>query len=79
MLFMGGRLMAEVVAIVEGQTEQTFVRDQLAEYLGYRGIAIWAVLPGKSRRQGGVKEWDVASADIIRTLRTRVRSRIIQV
>jgi len=60
--------MNEVVAIVEGQTEQTFVRDQLAAHLGGRGTAIWAVLPGRTRKQGGVKEWDVAKADIIRTL-----------
>lgn len=61
--------MSDVVAIVEGQTEQTFVRDQLAAHLGARGIAIWAVLPGKSRRSGGVKKWDSARGDIIRTLK----------
>jgi len=60
--------MSEVVAIVEGQTEQTFVRDQLAAHLGSRGTTIWAVLPGRTRRQGGVKEWPIARADIIRTL-----------
>jgi hypothetical protein len=63
--------MVEVVAIVEGPTEQTFVRNQLAAHLGYRDISMWAVLPGKSRRCGGVKEWDVASADIIRTLKEK--------
>lgn len=61
--------MSEVVAIVEGQTEQTFVRDQLAAHLGLRGTIIWAVLPGRTRKQGGVKEWDVTRADIIRTLK----------
>ena len=61
--------MNEVVAIVEGETEQAFVRDQLAEHLGARGIVIWAVLPGRTRRQGGIKEWTVAKQDIIRSLR----------
>lgn len=61
--------MAEVVAIVEGRTEQTFVRHQLAEHLGYRGITIWPVLPGKARRQGGVRRWPSARNDILRTLK----------
>lgn len=61
--------MNEVVAIVEGQTEQTFVRYQLAAHLIYHGITMWPVLPGKSRNQGGVKEWTVASQDIMRTLK----------
>ena len=61
--------MNEVVAIVEGQTEQTFVRRQLAAHLVYHGITIWPVLPGKSRNQGGVKKWTVASKDIMRTLK----------
>ena len=61
--------MSEIVAIVEGQTEQTFVRDQLAEHLGARGAAIWAVLSGKSRRHGGVRKWASARGDILRTLK----------
>jgi hypothetical protein len=56
--------MSEIVAIVEGETEQTFVRDQLAEILGARGVAIWAVLPGRGRRHGGVKDWSSARQDI---------------
>lgn len=69
MLFVGDLLMIEVVAIVEGQTEQTFVRNQLAKHLIYHGITIWPVLPGKSRNQWGVRKWDAASQDIIRTLK----------
>lgn len=63
--------MSEIVAIVEGQTEQTFVRDQLAGRLGLHGIAIWAVLPGKTRQSGGVRNWQSARRDIIRTLKER--------
>ena len=61
--------MNEVVAIVEGETEQTFVRELLAAHLAMHGTTIWAVLPGRRRRQGGVKKWVVAKADIVRTLR----------
>jgi hypothetical protein len=32
--------MNDVVAIVEGETEQTFVRDLLAAHLGSRGVNI---------------------------------------
>jgi hypothetical protein len=62
---------SEVVAIVEGQTEQAFVNNQLRLHLNQRGLDIWPVLPGRSRRRGGVKEWDVARDDIIRTLNER--------
>ena len=61
--------MNELVAIVEGETEQTFVRDQLASYLALHGTAVWAVLPGRNRKRGGVKKWEVARQDIVRTLK----------
>jgi len=61
--------MSEIVAIVEGETEQTFVRGQLAAHLGSRGITIWAVLSGKAHRHGGVRKWEGARADILRSLR----------
>lgn len=61
--------MNELVVIVEGETEQTFVRDQLAAHLAIHGTTAWAVLPGRQRRHGGVKKWEVARQDIVRTLR----------
>jgi len=61
--------MSEIVAIVEGPTEQTFVRGVLAAHLGRWGVSIWAVLSGKSRRQGGVRKWESARRDIERTLK----------
>lgn len=61
--------MNELVAIVEGETEQTFVRDQLAGYLALHGTSIWAVLPGRNRKRGGVKKWEVARQDVVRTLK----------
>jgi len=66
---------SEVVAIVEGQTEQTFIRDHLAAHLGARGIAIWARLPGRVVRRGGVRAWQSVRGDILRTLKER-RGRI---
>jgi len=61
----------ELVVIVEGETEQTFVRDQLAAHLALHGTTAWAVLPGRHRRHGGVKKWEIARQDIIRTLKER--------
>jgi hypothetical protein len=46
----------ELVVIVEGETEQTFVRDQLAGHLAVHNTSAWAVLPEKRRNRGGVKK-----------------------
>ena len=61
--------MNDLVIIVEGETEQTFVRDQLAAHLALHITNVWAVLPGRRRKHGGVKKWEVARQDIIRTLK----------
>ena len=61
--------MNELIIIVEGETEQTFVRDQLAAHLALRNTSVWPVLPGRHRIHGGVKKWEVARQDIIRTLK----------
>ena len=63
--------MVDLVVIVEGETEQTFVRDQLAAHLAIHATNVWAVLPGRRRNHGGVKKWEVARQDIIHTLRER--------
>lgn len=60
--------MIELVVIGEGETEQTFVRDQLAGHLVLHGVSAWGVLPGRHRNRGGVKKWEVARQDIVRTL-----------
>jgi hypothetical protein len=59
----------ELVVIVEGETEQTFVRDQLAASLAEYGTTAWPILPGRHRRHGGVRKWEATREDIIRTLR----------
>jgi len=61
----------ELVVIVEGETEQAFVRDQLAGHLALHGTSAWGVLPGRHRNRGGVKKWHTAKHDILRTLKER--------
>ena len=61
--------MNELVVIVEGETEQTFVRDQLAAHLALHNTIVWPVLSGRRRNQGGVKRWGIAQQDIVRTLK----------
>lgn len=61
--------MNELVVIVEGETELAFVRNLLGAHLPLHGTVAWPVLPGRHRRHGGVKKWDVARQDIIRTLK----------
>jgi hypothetical protein len=63
--------MNDLVIIVEGGTEQTFVQDQLVAHLALRNVNVWHVLPGRHRNRGGVKKWVVAQQDIIRTLKER--------
>lgn len=63
--------MSDLGIIVEGQTEQAFVRDVLAPHLGTFGVGAWARLPGRVHRHGGVPAWEVVRADILRTLGER--------
>ncbi len=63
--------MNNLVVIVEGETEQAFVRDQLAAHLALHGVNAWPVLPGRRRQHGGVKQWQVARQDIVQTLKER--------
>ncbi len=41
--------MNELVVIVEGETEQAFVKGQLAEHLSLCGTNTWPVLSGRRR------------------------------
>ncbi|MGE0481510.1 MAG: DUF4276 family protein [Phycisphaerae bacterium] len=61
--------MNELVIIVEGPTEQFFVRNVLAGHLAIHGVAAWAVLPGKHRSQGGVRNWVGARRDVLSTIK----------
>jgi Domain of unknown function (DUF4276) len=58
-----------LVVLVEGQTEETFVRDVLREHLVSHGYsAVVAKLLGNSRRTG-IDSWPRACADVLRTLK----------
>ncbi len=46
MSYAGGQPVNELVVIVEGETEQTFVRDQLAAHLVMSNTTAWPILPG---------------------------------
>ncbi len=67
--------MIELVVIVEGETEQTFVRDQLAAHLALRNSTTWPVLPGRHRHHGGVKKG--RSPDRISSAQKRAQGPII--
>jgi hypothetical protein len=57
--------MSRVIALVEGQTEQNFVQDLLAPYLGVKGVYITARLIGKPGHKGGVGEYERTRRDIL--------------
>jgi len=53
-----------VYIVVEGQTEQTFIRDVLAPVLGNGGIYLYPVIIGKSGHKGGDIRFERAKNDI---------------
>lgn len=61
----------EIYIVVEGQTEQTFVRDILAPYMGQWGIYLYSRLIGKPGHKGGNIRFDRAKVDIINFLKQR--------
>jgi len=61
----------EVYVVVEGQTEQTFVRDVLAPQMAFQKIYLYPVLIGKPGHKGGNIYFDRAMRDIGNFLRQR--------
>jgi hypothetical protein len=61
----------DIYIVVEGQTEQTFVRDVLAPWISGRGIFLYPVLIGKPGHKGGAICFDRAKGDIKNFLRQR--------
>lgn len=61
--------MARVIALVEGPTEEKFVRELLAPDLGAVGVGIVATTYGRPRLQGGVPSWSKAAREIIKLLK----------
>ena len=62
---------AEVVIIVEGQTEQTFVRDVLAPEMSVIGVCLHAARIGPVGHKGGNVRFDRAIVDIKGFLESR--------
>jgi len=60
-----------VYIVVEGQTEQTFVREVLAPEMGYKGIFLHPALIGKPGHKGGDIRFERARGDIGRFLKQR--------
>jgi len=61
----------EITVIVEGHTEQKFVRDILAPYLGEKGIFMTPVLISKPGQKGGDVRFARAINDIGKHLKQR--------
>lgn len=60
---------ARIIALVEGPTEETFVRRLLAPDLGVHGVAITATTYGRPRKHGGVPSWGRARRELLRLLK----------
>jgi hypothetical protein len=65
-----------VYVIVEGQTEQTFIRDLLAPEIAVQGIFLHPVLIGKPGHKGGNVKFERAKEDIGRFLKQRSETQI---
>ncbi len=61
----------EIIIVVEGPTEQTFVRDVLAPEMGCRGISLSAARIGKPGHKGGDVHFERAKNDIRTFLKQR--------
>jgi hypothetical protein len=61
----------DIYIVVEGQTEQTFVRDVLAPYMAHQRIYLHPSLIGKPGHKGGDIRFDKAKNDIGNFLRQR--------
>ncbi len=61
----------EIYIVVEGQTEQTFVRDVLAPHMAYKEIYLYSVLIGKPGHKGGDIRFERAKKDIGKLLKQR--------
>ena len=61
--------MVRVIALVEGQSEERFIRELLAPSLGKFGVGIVATTYGRPRTQGGVPAWAKAERELVRLLK----------
>ena len=68
--------MVRVIALVEGQTEEAFVRRLLAPKLSVHGVAIWATTYGRRRSHGGVPRWARAKRELLRLVKEDTGRRV---
>ncbi|MDY0288312.1 MAG: DUF4276 family protein [Sphaerochaeta sp.] len=61
----------EVIAIVEGKTEQVFIEKILAPYLGYKNIGIRATQVSKPGEKGGDVRFSRVKKDLMRHIKQR--------
>jgi hypothetical protein len=61
--------MSRVLALVEGQTEQAFVKQLLAPELSARNVFVTAALIGKPGHKGGIRPYEVLRGDILKVLK----------
>jgi hypothetical protein len=61
--------MSRVIAVVEGYTEEDFVREVLAPFLGSKNVYMTARLVGKPGHKGGDCRYDRAKRDVLALLR----------
>ena len=64
----------EVMILVEGQTEQTFIREVLAPEMGGKGIFLHAALTGKPGHKGGNIRFERVRNDIGLHLKQRTNT-----
>ncbi|MFZ1934318.1 MAG: DUF4276 family protein [Thermoguttaceae bacterium] len=61
--------MSRVIAVVEGPTEQGFVREVLAPFLGHKNVCLDARLVGKPGHKGGDCRYERAKRDVLALLK----------
>ncbi len=60
---------SRVLALVEGQTEEKFIKGIVAPALIARNVSIIATTPGRKRSQGGVRLWGGIRVELLRYLK----------
>ena len=61
--------MTRIYIVVEGQTEETFVKEVLAEELSYRGVYLYPLLLGTPSHQGGRVNYQRVKRDVQKLLK----------
>lgn len=62
-------MMIRILAFVEGQTEEKFIREVVSPSLAPRGIFLKATTPGRRRTQGGVQRWTRIKNELLRYIK----------